>query len=175
MPSLMTDQKLMYSLSLPFLFQFAAKPQHALVFYLIFKLGATFSEIKRHELIWLEYEKLCFPVFLWVFVLKVIGWISSHYCSSCKCPWPHQYFCLLLLHQSYFKVTWLCTQDSFRTGILLKVSGQQQFFSVLLVTQMIIFNQGILLLGSKPFLIYREYSICKHLELNLVRKGLYKL
>ena len=44
------------------------------------------------------------------------------------------------------------------------------------VTQMIIFYQSMLLLGSNHFLIHWEYvSIYKHLELNLVREGLYKL
>ena len=38
------------------------------MFYLIFKLGATFSEIKRYEYGLKLYEKLCFPVFLSVFV-----------------------------------------------------------------------------------------------------------
>ena len=43
------------------------------------------------------------------------------------------------------------------------------------VTQMTIFTQGILLLGSKHFVTHWEYCICKLLELSLVRKGRYKL
>ena len=42
------------------------------------------------------------------------------------------------------------------------------------VTQMIMFNQRMLITpGFKPFTYrkYWEYSICKHLELSLVRKG----
>ena len=63
----MTDLCKSILLVFPFLFKFAAKPKHALVFNLIFELlGATFGDIEGMNMVWIWKALLSLFVDYWL-------------------------------------------------------------------------------------------------------------